>query len=382
MSAPEPEAATPPLWRAAQAFRAATLLYAVGVQVSSDHLYEHPTLSWVLVAAQLVWSVGVGLVYLLGSVRWLPLVEVAVTIGFACSSWLVAGPSVWAHHQSLPTTLWLANAVVSVAISRGARWGTAAGLLIGVAVTVVSRDPTNLWRDAALPVFGAVGLGIGVGASAARRAQAQLARAVRLEAATRERERLARDVHDGVLQVLALMRRQGADEPGRLGELSRLAGEQEASLRTLLAGPTVAPAGASDQVDLREALQGHAPAGVPVSAPAEPVEVPADVAEALAGAAGAAIANARQHAGDTARLFLLVEDLGSRVLVTVRDDGVGMDPGRLQRAEQEGRMGVSRSIVGRMTEVGGEAQVWTAPGEGVEWELRAPRPPQRDRSEG
>jgi 1-acyl-sn-glycerol-3-phosphate acyltransferase len=54
--------------------------------------------------------------------------------------------------------------------------------------------------------------------------------------ATRERERLARDIHDSVLQVLALVKRRGAGLDGEAGELARLAGEQEAALRTLVTG--------------------------------------------------------------------------------------------------------------------------------------------------
>ena len=48
-----------------------------------------------------------------------------------------------------------------------------------------------------------------------------------------ERARLARAVHDGVLQVLALAQRRGA-EPGGDAELGRLAGEQEHALRSLI----------------------------------------------------------------------------------------------------------------------------------------------------
>ncbi len=50
----------------------------------------------------------------------------------------------------------------------------------------------------------------------------------------RERARLARAVHDGVLQVLALVQRRGAELGGDAAELGRLAGEQEAALRSLI----------------------------------------------------------------------------------------------------------------------------------------------------
>ncbi|CAG7571512.1 histidine kinase/DNA gyrase B/HSP90-like ATPase [Barrientosiimonas humi] len=73
---------------------------------------------------------------------------------------------------------------------------------------------------------------------------------------------------------------------------------------------------------------------------------------------------------------MLLEDLGDDVVVTVRDDGLGITDERLRDAEREGRMGVRRSIVGRLADIGGEARLETAPGEGTEWELRAPRDPE------
>ncbi|WP_415847391.1 ATP-binding protein [Tsukamurella strandjordii] len=73
------------------------------------------------------------------------------------------------------------------------------------------------------------------------------------------------------------------------------------------------------------------------------------------------------------KAYLLVEDVGEAVLVTVRDDGAGIAPGRLDEARAEGRLGVSESIVGRMRELGGRAELTTDIGEGVEWELWIPR---------
>ena len=60
-------------------------------------------------------------------------------------------------------------------------------------------------------------------------------------------------------------------------------------------------------------------------------------------------------------------------MVSVRDDGVGFDPGRLAAAEAEGRIGVSRSITGRLHDLGGTAVVTSAPGAGTEIELRLGR---------
>lgn len=59
--------------------------------------------------------------------------------------------------------------------------------------------------------------------------------------------------------------------------------------------------------------------------------------------------------------------------MSVRDDGVGIDDGRLAEAVREGHVGISKSIVGRMDWLGGQAQLSTSPGCGTEWELTLPR---------
>ncbi|PRC58786.1 sensor histidine kinase, partial [Mycobacterium sp. ITM-2017-0098] len=53
--------------------------------------------------------------------------------------------------------------------------------------------------------------------------------------------------------------------------------------------------------------------------------------------------------------------------------------GRLEKAVAEGRVGVAKSIVGRMNWLGGRAELTTGPGSGTEWELTVPRPPKNPR---
>ena len=65
--------------------------------------------------------------------------------------------------------------------------------------------------------------------------------------------------------------------------------------------------------------------------------------------------------------------LPDEVIVSVRDDGVGIPEGRLAQAEAEGRMGVSKSILGRVQALGGTAVLQTGPGEGTEWEINVPK---------
>ncbi|WP_052596592.1 MacS family sensor histidine kinase [Luteipulveratus mongoliensis] len=371
------EEATRPLWRAAQAFRIATVIYAVATQISSDQFHTRPGLSWTFIALLVVWS-GVAVVALTAGRHRAEIViaDHAVAIALLYASRLVSDEKFWSQHQPLPTTIWVTNAVLSAAALWGPWAGVGSGLLVGLASLSATNDLPNVLKDSTVPVLVTAGLTMGVAAAAVRRANEQVAEAIRIRAATAERERLAREVHDGVLQVLALMRRRGAGAPGELGELAELAGEQEQALRVLLSEQATPIHGPGGSVDVRRLLRGVAPSGVDVSAPASAVLVPRRDAEALEGAVRTALANVERHAGPEARAFVLVEDLDDEVVVTVRDDGVGIPQGRLREAEAEGRMGVSKSIQGRIEELGGTAVLVTAPGEGTEWELRVPR--QRD----
>ncbi len=75
---------------------------------------------------------------------------------------------------------------------------------------------------------------IGYTVELARRGESALARAMAVAAASQERERLARDIHDSVLQVLALVGRRGREAGGEAAEIGRLAAEQEQALRALM----------------------------------------------------------------------------------------------------------------------------------------------------
>ncbi|MDI6102428.1 ATP-binding protein [Actinoplanes sp. NEAU-A12] len=113
--------------------------------------------------------------------------------------------------------------------------------------------------------------------------------------------------------------------------------------------------------------------GVELAAPASPVMLPARPAGELVAAVRAALDNVRRHAGDGARAWILLEDEGDGVRVTVRDDGAGFDPGRLREAARAGRLGVARSMRGRIAGLGGTTSINSVPGEGAEVEFWVPR---------
>jgi len=159
---------------------------------------------------------------------------------------------------------------------------------------------------------------------------------------------------------------------GEAAELGRLAGEQEVALRALLADdsqPSLPPG----LLDVRSLVEPFGDGRITVSCPATPVLLPAVAATGLSGAVTAALDNVVRHAGQDARAWVLVEDEGWQVRISVRDDGAGFEDGRLADAAAEGRLGVSHSIVGRLREIGGAACLTSSPGLGTEVELRVGR---------
>ncbi|ARF54924.1 DUF5931 domain-containing protein [Streptomyces gilvosporeus] len=382
-----------PLWRALTGYRILTLGYVLCLFALSYQQYAHPLGAAAYMAALTVWM---GFTwrcttsaerctrhFLLGD------------LGFAVGGILLT-PLVDTHARIMdggPTlpSIWTAGAVLGFAIKRGWRWAAVASALVAVTNLGERQD---LARDTIhnVVLVWVASVAIGYVVEVARASERTLARALQIEAATRERERLARDIHDSVLQVLAMVQRRGAAIGGEAAELGRMAGEQEVALRTLVSGglmpqrtaqPPVqsaaAPAAAAAPTpddgpcDVRALLAPYAGAGVTFSEPGAPVELPGAAAAELAAAVGAALDNVRVHAGAGAQAWILVEDEPQAVIVTVRDDGPGIPEGRLADAEREGRLGVALSIRGRLRDLGGRAEWISVPGQGTEVELTVPK---------
>ena len=369
-----PDPATP-LWRAAQFFRLLSCLYALGFQIAINGDLDRPAIGWALFAVLVSWSVASAAAYLHGYGRraaWV-VAEVVVVVALMLSTEIVASNQWALDNQSWPTTLWATNATISAGILLGPIAGMVTGLVI-TAASAVLKGYINIdvGRNATVVIELAVGLAIGMAAQTARRAHAELERAARLAASLEERERLSREVHDGAIQVLALVSRRGREIGGPTAELAELAGEQERALRRWVtdAGMRVQVGSETDLVSL---LRSHASDRVSTSLPANPVMLEPAVAAEVDAAVGNALDNVAAHAGAEAHAYVLLEDLGDSVVISVRDDGVGIPGGRLAEAAGEGRLGVSKSIVGRMDWLGGSARLTTGPGTGTEWELTVPR---------
>ena len=342
------------LWRAVAVFRVAALAYAlvsIGVRLGA---YDDDAAALVVAGVMVVWT---GVMVAVPHGRGWFVADLAVAI--ACQQATVLALSdaqVQAGDPTLPVC-WVAVPVVGWAVLQGWRTGLAAALVVSAGAVVERGGASQATvNSCVLLVLG--GTLIGYLVELGRRAEQAYAEAVRLRAETSERERLARSVHDGVLQALALVARRSGD-----AELVELARGQEQALRRLVTEAPELPVG---ETDLRTLLPARA--GVEVAAPATPVLLPAADARCLADAVVAAVDNALQHGGTTA--WVLVEDLGEAVVVSVRDDGPGIPEGRLEQAASDGRLGVSQSIRGRVADLGGTVTWHSTPGQGTEVEIR------------
>ncbi|MGW3242534.1 MacS family sensor histidine kinase [Streptomyces sp. NPDC001070] len=370
-----------PLWRALTGYRLLTAAYAIGLYALAYREHAHPLAGAAYMAVLTVWTLATtGKV---SSPQRCTRPFLFADLGIALTGILIT-PLVESHQRILdggPTlpSIWTAGSVLAFAIKGGWRWAAAASCLVGGANIVERGAPA---RDTVHNVLlvAIASIAIGYVVEVARASERTLARALQIEAATRERERLARDIHDNVLQVLAMVQRRGAEIGGESEALGRMAGEQEAALRALVTDGAAAlpsPRGDRDEDgdedaprDLRALLAPYGSTRVTVSAPGTPVLVPARAAREVAAAVGAALENVRRHAGEDAHAWILVEDEPDAVLVSVRDDGPGIPAGRLAAAEAEGRLGVAQSIRGRLRDLGGTAELVSVPGQGTEVELR------------
>jgi len=351
---------------------------------------------------------GVAFGALIAGVRWrVPIaaalaVLTALTLFIAYDATTEDPEKLVAQHVAIPAVLILilcaavAGAVTGATAPALAAQGAlpvVLGPLVGVlavgglqAVQVTNEFSPAVSQDDVIPsafLFLVAGLAIsGLGLArllTARSAERKHAEQIRRESAAAERDRLGRSIHDGVLQVLALVQREGQDLGGHAGELAALAGQQEVALRSLLATEASTVGQPSAAADLRGPLQALTGPAVEVATPAQPVQLPSAVVEEVVAAVKAALDNVGRHAGPDARAWILLEEERDGVRVTVRDDGVGFPPERPAEAAEAGRLGIAQSMRGRIADCGGATTIDSRPGQGTEVEFWIPRAPQARR---
>ena len=351
------------------AFRWAAWAWMAFVFAVSWGSLARPALGIGLIALALVFTVAATLAWREDHRLLLrrPAVAVELTLGTA----LVAGDGVVRRAGEAFTTgqsigsVWPLVGVLSAGVVAGPGGGMAAGVVVGVArfVSTLLNDVDGYDTGRVLSLTSTVffyALAGGVAGYVHR----LITEAREEVAAVRAREEVARTLHDGVLQTLALVERRATDPA-----LSRLAREQERDLRAYLFGDRQAPPS-----DLGAALRkaagrfeetygGRATVLVPDDLPVLP---PASV-EALVGAVGEALTNAGKH-GPAERVVVYVEeDDAGGVFCSVKDDGPGFDPTTTVPG-----IGITESIRGRVEAAGGSVDIAAVPGEGSEVRLRLP----------
>nr|WP_260697232.1 DUF5931 domain-containing protein [Nocardiopsis changdeensis] len=387
------------MWRGISLFRAAALVYSLLLLVQHHEHLTRPWLGWTVLVAMAAWTVVASSAYARPELRTGRLLLTDLAVAFACLFATALAATPFYLTQAPPLSgYWFAGAALAAGVVWGRRGAGAVAVLYGVAditLRVVMGAPITPATARGVVLLLLAGLAVGYMARVAGQAEERFARAVALEARLREREQLARSIHDSVLQVLTLVSRRGAEAGGEAAELGRLAGEQEVRLRAMITdgltdltgvppgpgaarsaaapGPADAGAGADPEVDLRDPLRRLESVRVSVSAPATPVPLPGAVAAELLAAVEAALANVVLHCPPGTRAWILVEDEEDAVTVTVRDEGPGIPEGRLEEAGREGRLGVAQSVRGRLRDLGGTVEVFSAPGQGTEVEMRLPR---------
>jgi signal transduction histidine kinase len=253
---------------------------------------------------------------------------------------------------------WPMVVVAAAGAANGPALGALAGAVVGVARVagvVVSGQPVFAAQAQGLAggFVGLVVVGLAAGAllSAMREAETQIASA-------RAREAVARRLHDGVLQALAIVRRRSED-----AEIVAVVDDADRDLRSYLDYGD-----SNGELDLeggvRQAVDGcERRFGLRVSVVVDelPRRTAADVVATVSGGVSEALANVAKHSGVKAATVFVGSGKEIGYYVTVTDRGTGFDP----ETVAPGR-GITGSVAGRMRAVGGSATVRPLAGGGTQ----------------
>jgi len=332
---------------------------------------------------------------------------VGLEVGAALAIQLADGfvyqpPHVFTTRQPLGVA-WPLAGIMASGVAFGPVVGATTGIALGLARAISSvtnvTPASEPWVGPLTPEQGLslvtttvlYALAGGVAGYATRlllQTETRLREAERTVAHLQARAELARRLHDGALQTLALVQRR-TDDP----QLARLARDQERELRRELLderattpstqdGPSTSGI-ASRGPSARPTEWTGRPLGVTLQAAADRCEdrdgtrievllpddlprLPSATAEALAGAVSEALTNVGKHA-EASRVLLYAEPQDGGVFVSVRDNGVGFDPDRVREG-----IGLRASIRDRLQAVGGRSEVRSAPARGTEVQLWVP----------
>jgi len=365
------------IYQAAGLGRTALLVHMLVVNALRVADAPHPALLGLACLVMVAWSVVAFRCNQRPERRtWLVMgADLGITLVMVLSSRYVLGPVLLDESYLGVAVYWMLAAPAVLAIWRGSLAGLVAGGALGLAQFVQAPAlAPRAWSDMlfmiAIPYF------VGLGVTGLSRTVAERNRSFATAVALEERERLNRIVHDGVLQVLAMVAREGNELGPRGKMLAVLARKQEDQLRVTLQDKhvEVSRGGFLDagMTDVTTMLEKHQSTTVTVSTMAGQVNMPTARANELDSVITEVLSNVFKHAGVDARAWILLEQEADQLIITARDDGVGMSRQQLEEAADAGRLGVKQSIVGRIIDLGGTSTLHSAPGEGTEWEFRVP----------
>ncbi len=188
-----------------------------------------------------------------------------------------------------------------------------------------------------------------------------------------ERERLARELHDGVLQDLCAMARDlkaleaEAEGTGGLDGLVARSNESVQTLRAIcydLRPPLLSNNPTLALKALVERLDAQSPTPIYIEASTESLSVPEETALAIYRIAQEALHNAIQHA-DASEIAVRLTQYPDRLRMTVTDDGRGIpNSTNLRRFVAEGHLGLA-GMRERAAMIGGMLDVQSAPDYGT-----------------
>jgi signal transduction histidine kinase len=226
------------------------------------------------------------------------------------------------------------------------------------------------------------GLGVAVHLLRVRRIKARLR--ARQDAQRDERARIARELHDTLLQGMqgTLLRLQAAADALPEGERARQSINEaiDRAEQVLIEGRDRVQGirdfdGAASGLDQRiEALaaelNGAGELALRVTRRGEPAVLAPDVHDEVLRIVREAVLNACQHAAASV-IEVLVEWSAGELRLVVRDDGSGIEPDVLQRGTRPGHWGMA-GMRERASVIGANLDIRSAAGVGTEVELRLP----------
>jgi signal transduction histidine kinase len=182
-----------------------------------------------------------------------------------------------------------------------------------------------------------------------------------------ERQRIARDLHDGLAQELAYLSRNisslgGTVDKEMASALRRAAERAQHEVRVAISALASSHSQSVNAAIAQAVSEVAARDHVRLELDIVPgIRLPATRAEALVRIACEAVGNAARHSG-AGQVSLSLRRQGSRVRLRVRDNGSGFDP-----AIPAGGFGLT-SMQDRASSVGGNLRISSEPGQGTEVE--------------